>query len=70
MLPPDILERSETLTREHPGAVLTLRTWYQADQQEHHCICAMASADDQWSGVGKTAAEAYVDMRRRMVMGE
>ena len=63
-------ERMERLARDHPGAVLTHRQWYQNAIGEMHHILQFTDKDESWSSVGTTLGLAYVDLRRKMTIGE
>jgi hypothetical protein len=67
---PTIEDRMERLAREHPGAVLSIRMWHQADVDEMHYIIQLTDKNDAWAATGTSLGTAYVELRRIMDMGE
>jgi hypothetical protein len=60
----------EKLARKHPGGVLTHRLWYQADAGEMHHIVEFRDGDEAWTATGTSLGMAYIELRRKMEMGE
>jgi hypothetical protein len=63
-------ERMERLARDHPGAVLVHRMWYQVDVEEMHHILQFTDRDESWTATGTSLGMAYVELRRKMMIGE
>ena len=63
-------DRLEKLARKHPGGVVCHRLWYQANAEEMHHIVDLRYGDDAWAATGTSLGLAYVELRRKMMMGE